>query len=410
MDPPSEWLDHARSRDYYRLLTSQAPWEAKELLNPALAPRSYDPSITAFSLANALKISADDIPCIVVTEQFDLNKFVWFKTSAYHLKEQLIQLGYLAERTRPISHVRKDWEKLGLDLCAGFGAQELRSSLAVTLTSVLDFVMAGTAADPGSRRRALVRARETIAQLYARLNEIKKHHEDIDNEELDRLCASIVSFLAQLSDRASFDLEDFVAVRRELLEVDLFQILRTAQGVLQALETHQAHGLFPDESEKLDYTPGVICLAKVFEKEANLSVVHWARQRVGITLPEFFNRHQPGVRAVVVSDFPGGRKIDLNLKRQGKWLPPGIGQSELACMELSKEMLPDGLDTKDWTLLLQLWASIRHYRNRAAHTELMDRASFLIVRDALQTLSKNQIFDRLSLMKTQYRGDLLQTG
>jgi len=85
------------------------------------------------------------------------------------------------------------------------------------------------------------------------------------------------------------------------------------------LVSHQLEALLHFEAgEELDFTPGVICLAKVFEKEANLSIVHWARRELGVSLPQFFNKPQPGVRAIVIPQIPDGREIDLNVGRRGK--------------------------------------------------------------------------------------------
>lgn len=225
------------------------------------------------------------------------------------------------------------------------------------------------------------------------------------SEEVDRLCICIVSFLAQLNKRHAVTLDEFITVRREFLEVDSFQILRTAHKVFDLLATHQLTDLIHlDTGEQLDYTPGLICLAKVFEREVNLSVVHWARRELGIDLPRFFNRPQPGVKATVVPKLPGGREINLNMERHGKWLPPGIGQSALACHELSRARLPDNWDRDTWGLLFRLWERVRDKRNEAAHTEMIDEASLWSIKDALQELSTNGLFEKFYVMKQQYRG------
>lgn len=150
VDPPKAWLEHGSNRDYYRLFAghraSQASWEAGELLNPKNAPSSNDRSITTFSLAQALGIPSDDLPCIVVTQDFQLDRFLWFRTSPDHLEEQLIRLGYLAERRYvPPFDASREWADV--DLCSSYGADSLTSSLAKTLSDVLSFIVAAAETD-----------------------------------------------------------------------------------------------------------------------------------------------------------------------------------------------------------------------------------------------------------------------
>ncbi|MCR4316002.1 MAG: hypothetical protein NUW37_06585 [Planctomycetes bacterium] len=403
VDPPVRWLDHGNGRDYYKLLArsgeADASWEAGELLNPKHAPVSADKSITAFSLANALRIPTDDLPCIVVTQGFQLNRFVWFRTSHDHVEEQLIRLGYFAERSdRPMSEVSQDWSEI--DLCSSYGEESLSNSLAKALSDALSFIVART-----GWRKALNQARDTIARLYATIDRLKTASGEVMSEEVDRLCICLVSFLAQLNKQELPSLDEFIAIRRELLEADSFQILRTAHKVFDLLVSHQLNELVPRaEGELLDFTPGVICLAKVFEKEANLSVVHWARRELGVSLPQYFNKPQPGLIATVTPSMPGGRKIDLNMGCRGKWLPPGIGQSELACQKLSSARLPTDWAPTNWHLLLSLWKKVREKRNEAAHSELMDEASLLEVKLALQQMADDRVFERFCRMKQEYRG------
>jgi len=409
VDPPTNWLDNASDRSYYKLLAGnnhdQAPWEVGELLNPKNVPSSPDRSITAFSLASALRIPTEDLPCLVVTQGFQLNQFRWFSTSHDHVEEQLIRLGYLADRCdREISDTSWNWAEL--DLCSHYGVESLSSSLAKALSDVLSFIVAGSESSDRLRSKARDQARKTITCLYASINRLKSTSQETISEEVDQLSIRLASFLAQLDKRQNLPLDEFIAIRRELLEADSYQILRTAHKVFNLLVSGQLDEFWPiDAGEELDFTPGLICLTKVYEKEANLSIVHWARRELGVSLPQFFNKPQPKVRAIVIPNIPNGREIDLNMGRRGKWLPPGIGQSEIACTELSKVRLPDDWSKNDWDLLFNLWKQVREKRNEAAHSELINEASLHIVKDALQRMSNCQLFEKFYRMKQQYRGE-----
>jgi hypothetical protein len=407
VDPPPEWLEHAGHRHYYRHLTSR---QTQELLDPKHAINSTDKGITAFSLANSLKIPTGMLPCIVITPDFRSEQFIWFKTCPDHVEEQLKKLGYIAERSgESVSELNRALlfeiiRREGIDLCEGNGTESLESSLAKALTDVLSFIIAGNNRDSWLKRQALEQAQNTIVKLHATLTTLKRNFDESDTEELDRLCLNIVSFISQLNTQKDLNLDEFIAIDKAFLENDSYQILKTAHRVFNLLMSEQLDEAMPDLEESVDYTPGVICLAKVFEREVNLSVVHWIRKELGIILPPYFNKHQPSVRARFVPGFPGGRAIDFNMERRGKWLPPGIGQSEIACKDMARTKMPHGWVDSSWNLLLTRWRVIREERNEAAHTELVDENSVLVVKSALDELSRHQVFERLYRMKVEYSG------
>jgi hypothetical protein len=270
------------------------------------------------------------------------------------------------------------------------------------------FVPVLNSSDSWLRRQALEQATETISKLHTALSDLKRNFQENEAEQMDRLCLNIASFISHLNTRKDLKLDDFIPISKEFLESDSYQILKTAHKVFNLLISGQEDiGQTLNVKESLDFTPGIICLAKVFEKEANLSVVHWIRKELGISLPAYFNKHQPHFRAKLTPSFPGGREIDFNAKRTGKWLPPGIGQSEIACKELSKSKLPQGWDNSSWGLLLANWQKIREKRNEAAHIEMVDESSLVTVKNSLMTLSMSRIFEKFYQMKSTYSGRLL---
>jgi hypothetical protein len=411
VDPPKEWLEHGSHREYYQLFERKRgrpiPDQALGLINPQNTPRSIDRSITAFSIATTLNIANDDLPCIIVTESFQLNKFLWFKTCPNHIEEQLSRLGYLAERmNKPILNYSHGFPEL--DLCSGYGTKLLNGSLAEYLSDMLSFVIANTEKDQKVQSIAETQARETIANLYLNINLRKQRVDVLNRERMDWLCVLINSYLALLGKRKSPSLIDFININREFLENDTYQILRTAQMVYELLVSHRVDKYLPSETgEELDYTPGLVCLAKVFEKEANLSIVHWARNQLGVELPRYFYLPQPGIKAKIIPQFEGGREIDLNKRKDQKWWPPALGESKLACRELTKKNRPPiGWTKRDLDTLFRLWDIIREERNKAVHDKLIGEASLLKVKDTLQDLSNNGIFEKFYQLKKKYRGEV----
>ena len=152
-------------------------------------------------------------------------------------------------------------------------------------------------------------------------------------------------------------------------------------------------------TELIDYTPVAICLAKVFEREINLSIVHWIRQDLGVDLPGYFNKHQDQVDAIF--SHPGIRDIDFNKSgTNNRWNPPAIGESQLAYRQVAQQMQnwfnpPDNF--------LENWDTIRKVRNQAAHTEYVGQESVRTIQHTLNQLVQGDIFTTLFKMKTMGR-------
>lgn len=409
VDPPYDWLKHACERPYYKKLNN---WGTKALLNPINAILSADESITAFSLANSLGIPAEKLPCIVVTADFCSKRFLWFKTCPEHLEEQMKRLGYIAARKifHESAHSIILDKREDPDLCNCQGNELLENSLAKTLSDVLSFIIVGKNYEP-CLKQAVMQVKEIILELSTALSNSKRNFQENESEEIDKLCISLISKIAGLNTEKDLKLDDFIPINKDFLENESYLMLKTAHKVFNLLVSEQEGlKLKFDLKDSLDFTPGLICLAKIFEKEANLSVVHWIRKELGISFPTYFNKPQPSVRAKLT---PQGREIDFNKKNSsGKWIPPSIGESETTCNKLfegvcllpSKLNMPQGWDRSSWNLLLNNWEIIRDKRNKAAHTEIVDKASLIVVKKALMDLSMSQIFKKFCQMKTEYRG------
>ena len=439
VDPPQIWLDQGernpggrrnpgRERPYYRELSNQARETRQELLAPGNAITSTDKSITAFSLATSLEISYDDLPCLVITPNFSLKRFMWVRTCSDHVKEQLNELGYRAawnwEATTLFDPTSFNKIKEDIDLCGGIGTKSLACSLAEALADVLSFVIESKKRMPTQVNRV----RNTICKLNTTLKRVKKSkrkktwkqknydqvsYDEDDRGELDdkleELCLQSSLCLAHLNTQPDLNLDEFVNINREFLEPDSYLILKTAHLVLSTLRRPgEAAALFEViEENPFDFTPGVICLAKVFEKEINLSIVHWIRASLGIQLPTYFNQFQPNLRKQETS-FNG---VNFNrVGRRASWYPPETGKSLRALRALSQADERNQLDER-WVdllnskVLLKGWETIKRERNTAAHNKLVNENSADAVQCVLNNLSQNGIFEMLSSMKTVYRGN-----
>lgn len=403
INAPSGWLRHARNRKYYKYINSL---QARQLHNINKI-KSSDPSLTAFALAHGLNIPQEALPVIVVANTLEVicrqqNQVSWFRTCPEHLELQLTKLGYLAARNQPL-------DPTDLDLCGGCGEESI-GNLAKVLANALSAIV--KTSDQWIQKQAGSDALHILATWQSELNRMK--HEDPESlaDGIENLSIKIAVHLAQIANKNAkqTDLlkEQFVSIKKEWLENPSYQILKTAQIISGLFNTTPTllSNLTASEKSNYDYSPAIICLTKVFEREVNLSVVHWARNELGIELPQYFNKHQPSVNAKLLTG-PSGEFVDFNMKSRKSWLPPGIGQSEIGCRQLSllhNNRLPPNWEKQTWDELLNNWNLIRKERNKAAHTEIMDRTSFLKVQMALNELAERGVFEKLYWMKSNYRG------
>ena len=396
VDPSKEWLERAVDRRYYEYLRSR---ETQELLNPANTIESRDKGIAAVSLAGSLGIPDDELPCLVMTNDFTSKDVYWAKTCPNEVVEQLTILGYEARRS---GHINLENLKHQIDLCGGSGIESLESSLAKALSDVLSFIVAGSPESRNDKNQALEQAQNTLRELYGTLANLKENFAESNTDELDRLYTKIGLSLANFNPQTNLNSTDFISIDEAYLEYDSIVMLKTAHRVLDLFRTP---GVLDQLNRRIDYTPGVICLTKVFEREINLSAVHWIRQQLDITLPDYFDKYQEDRKAIRRS---GKREIDFNRQkgRSNRWLPPGIGESEIIYRSMIKG---SSMSTNKLTaaqqddLLLRNWNKIRNIRNRATHTELMPGTSVSEVERALDQLSTAGVFGLLHEMKKDYR-------
>lgn len=349
---------------------------------------------------------------------------MWVRTCSDHVNEQLNELGYIAawKATTLFDPPSFNNSIKAIDLCGGIGTKSLACSLAEALADVLSFVIE-------SEKRTqtqMNRVRNTIYKLNNTLKQVKKskrkktwkqvkyqvNYDEDDrgelDDKLDELCLQSSLALAHLNIQPDLNLDEFVNIDREFLEHDSYLILKTAHLILNTLcRPDQSSPAFEViEENPFDFAPGVICLAKVFEKETNLSVVHWIRESLGIKLPAYFNLFQSNL-AKGETTFNG---VNFNMERQRSWYPPETGKSLRALKTFSEAAGRNNLNTRwigllDNQVFLKEWEVIRQTRNTAAHNKLVGKDSADAVQCALNNLSQEGIFEVLSCMKTTYRGN-----
>lgn len=421
-----ESVDVARisHRRYYKLLQEQmrqAPkggWEMQQLGSPSAIPPSTDPSLSAWAFANALGIPYDELPCIVTTSDLLSRDVEVHRTNPDTLLQQLLELGK-AESRRDKTHddVLHQGTFFPGDECER-SVKRLTRSLAATLSTVLGATYASDFGDHRNAESKKMYREAFLASLRDLLIDLRNARRMIQvdedlSEEAQHLALTIAGVLQALAPRGPLlppsPLGD---PPQGIFENETRIMIKTAMRCLYVLTERpwlEWNGGFlssaEEASNETDFTPSLIPLAKAFENEMNLSVVHWVRQTLGVSLPAHFNKMQRGVVAKFTpSSVRDGRPIDFNSGRGDQWLPPSIGQSELACKELAGVHLPHPFDAETWHLLMKAWQAIRTRRNVAAHHGLVTRDECETMAAQMIVLLEARVFHSTSTLKTLFRG------
>jgi hypothetical protein len=116
-DPPQNWIERNERRDYFGI------WETDKLLSPMNSYKTNDESISTYSIAQALNIDFDDLPVIILTNNFQFNQFRVVKTCSRYLESQMTEIGYFSSQKEKYYSLLSDsgFNKMikDIDKCGG---------------------------------------------------------------------------------------------------------------------------------------------------------------------------------------------------------------------------------------------------------------------------------------------------
>jgi hypothetical protein len=417
-DPPSEWSARAQSRKYYRsILAFQNMHHEKIFEQPE---NTNNPSLSAQALATALGIRFEDLPVIVVTNNLSGKIFKWCKTSKERLKDQLNELGHMAYLIKnnayefDYNNFLINRHSASTDHFSHFDQKELTMTLAKALSDVLALIRVS---NNDMTHDYSVAERQATVAVKSLVSAIREHKEnqilDDDSAEIfDQLNVQLAAFLSVANQNREMD--SLVDIEFNYLENESQIMLQTAMSVSKLFSSNSkiicnVFGGSPD----YDYTSVGICLAKMMELEFNLSIVHWMREKLGITMPDYFNKYNPSCHVVnYIPDnigLPNPQAINFNkgYTHNSQWVAPGIGQSRL-CFEsmVRKDVYggkPDFVDENILNKLIDYWREIAHIRNNFAHSAIAHKSTLDKLTSHLNALNRLGVFAMTTNLKNSMR-------
>jgi len=399
-DPPEVWIKHAESRNYYRHFRS---WELERLHYPFSQTRSEDKYSATLALANSLGISFNELPCIVVTKDFNSAEFAVLQTNHIDLRNQFSELGYIARELKN--------DNIGLDnilkRVRNFKDETniLEVTLAKALSEALSFIVINNSDNQVESVSAKKQAKQVLLKLLLELQQIKKFQNQlsINKTVLVELSMKICLLLSNVKSNRPLD---HIPFDKNNFDNESYSMLKTAYRVSNLLTAERNNNEIiknvPDEI--LDYTPGIVCFSKVFEKEINLSIVQWIRKYLGIDLPEYFNRLQPGKTAEYTPNIERGWPINFNSGRNFLSYP-GIGQSEHVFNDLYQFLLNEiNWNERNCNELRNFWSRIRAIRNNSCHVNLMSDIDLRNIKTCMIGLEERNVFRKLNELRNILSG------
>ena len=418
-DTPMEWVKKKTYyREYRRVFDQDRPGERGSDY------MSEDPSITTLTLAKALNIDYEDLPVILLTDDLRKRKFYVIKTSANTLVEQLGKIGYYCSRTErpammsssltfPFSdyppHLQeKHWEHHSpekdpaflellkdIDISGENFIGQIESGMAAILSGILS-VLAVRKNKMGETWLAKEHL-ESFLEEFAIHKPIKE--ERIDISILENRLLALVGILANLRESKH---SNYGLSLHEQCENESHIIMATFNKVAPIYST-----LSVERLNSMDYSPLLICLGKIFEKELNLSLVHWIRNNLGIEMPDYFNKWKNSKENYVLSPsreiVPEPKPVNFNEKQYGKWHAPSIGGSEYILRSLVWEQKAP-VEITDPDLFLDKCRDFRKLRNKTAHQELVSEDDYRNALVAFRYFIDHEKFKQMNMIKAKLKG------
>lgn len=393
-NPPRDWVERNRQRDYFGI------WETEGLLSPKNSYQTNDESISTYTIAQALNIDYDDLPVLILTNNFQFNQFRVVKTCSRHLESQMTEIGYFSSQKEKyfslIDDIDFDEMITKIDKCGGSYQVSNEESLAKTLSDFLAFVVSE---NRNSQDRKI--AEKQIGNVINKFLSNKDLQRDpLRFEKLNLFLVGCLSNLSRPKNKEHLLIDDRCENESKIILKTFNKVYPYFEPLNSELQHFQykanrerrMHGHRYQEFENLDYSPLILSLCKIFEIETNLSLVHWFRRTLNIEMPEYFKKRKRDNESYTITPSPqvinNPRPIDLNKGYRNKWIAPGIGESELITKTLMLEkQLPDMIE--DYETFINYWSILRRFRNKAAHTESLSRNDFTSVFDSFQGINNN---------------------
>lgn len=363
---------------------------------------SINEDIYLYVLSEALKISRNDFPSIIITDSLDGTNWYVINTDRSHVFGDLMTLTAFANQ-RDFEFKNMMEERLNnMILDAGRYWYMVEGKL--PLCEALSAVEAAAATHSMDRDKSL-KARKTLGEVERRL----VYYEDDKSNDWVKFLGILKKPAKQpdrpiVQDNYDHNILDSLCVDTENLEPDTICFLE----VYDKLLSMYSENLLEDHSVLCSLTH------KIFESELNASVLQLMRSFIHIPMPEYYNKwydkaENKDAYSVTTAN---GSAVSLNTYIKGnprKYRSPGLGnscyafQALCACKEWNELCAQFGFEESKIRLFSHLWENIFRDRNSESHCTSMRRHDYQRLTDNVNQVLKLFLSNMIRIKKALHQ-------
>jgi hypothetical protein len=420
------------------------------------AEHIQDSNIAIHAICNVLGIEYDETPCLIVSDNLEFGEYFKLTTNVEKLEQQLALLRSLSENLyshssysqlsgilkkfykgnayfREIERLRTDKNSLKIlsELLQAISSenifddknlfkftQELKATIKhshviplkenlIETISLLDCLMIAPKFSNNEEQRTARLIQPDIPKLKnkkiwrfnisKRLSSLKKSSEKEENFKLRKPYDP--SIMLKTESRKIHNIGQTLSRDWNNVQASSKNYLKTASIIF-----NQLNELLEDTE---DYSIYTLPLCKSFETEINLSIVQLLRRELGIAMPTYFSKYCPAMNELPVKPSElfvnNPREIPMNRLHNGRWLPPGLGESRLVfnTLRIGKPNLASGwIPDNKISLLVDQWGVIQRVRNLTAHSDSVTKQQTNDLEQSLYQLNNTGLLNNLTTLKS----------
>jgi hypothetical protein len=386
--------------------------------------RSSNPERAQRIFAQTLGVRKQDLPALILSSDLCEKEYFVLRTSRNTISTQLSALGVLA---RAIARNEKDLSlevlsRPDIDSCSGLYSENLFDNMAGLLCDSIRLGISSKdvkkcehpqeAIEVGTARSSLRdRCRDLINQL-TEIQPVREVGSEMPaNPNIIQNLESLALLLAEFDGGEGGVPEnssvlhqpdpqwDFESKEWWTMGNKVYQFLDQPIDVSKDFR-------IPEQIKLVDKAPSIVCWSKALENELNLSAGQWIRKRLGVEMPEYFNRFQPDREAI----FQPSEKYSLDFNRRHHdcksheglrmlELGPLAGAINWFAKQEGNSRLP--LSFQPLACFSENIEQIRNIRNRACHPSSMRSEDGQDFQDAYACLQVSGVLSELCALKAQ---------
>lgn len=367
--------------------------------------KTFNEDITAYSIAQSLKIRYEDLPVIILTNELSFENYKTIKTNSQQYFIQLQKLGDFCSKFQgdkidiKSKRFRTLLKGIDLDYENGYNLIFNQKSINNILSGIfkLKKIRIQISKNELSLEDEIIDVLKRNQQLIEKIN--RRNLSEIERHKITMLTSLIELNIGLTDSKYELKLDPRICEESSTL-------LRT-YNLAQPIFTHLNN---TRSDYELDYSMIILNMAKILEIEINLSLIQWIRNYKNIDMPKFYNKFKNGAVAIIKYDervIGKGGYTDFNKKLNGTkdilFAPSNQGGLDGFRMVLFENNYKSPID-ENYKIYVDNWSKLIPIRNDAAHNKTLSYNDFLEFFDAFNNIIKSDIFKMLMDIKQNMNG------